>query len=185
MNNHRINLRYATALFEFAAEMNQVEQTFNDVKLIADICNENRDLRLMLKSPVIFSDKKLKVLDEILKGRIGSVIKGFIEILVRKRREEYLPGILNTFIEIYRKSKNIKLAQVTTARILDKENKEQLINILTQQTGSEIILEEHVDVVILGGLIVKIEGVKFDDSVRKKINTLRQEFSVNTYIKGF
>ena len=185
MNNHRINLRYATALFEFASEMNQVEQTFHDVKMIAEICNENRDLRLMLKSPVIFSDKKLKVLDEILKGKIGSVTKGFIEILVRKRREEYLPGILNSFIDIYRKSKNIKLAQVTTSNGLDKDLREQLISILTQQTGSEILLEEHVDKDILGGLIVKIEGVKFDDSVRKKINTLKQEFNVNTYIKGF
>lgn len=185
MNNYRINLRYATALFEFAAEMNQVEQTFHDVQLIAEVCKENRDLRLMLKSPVIFSDKKLKVLDQILAGKIGAVTKGFIDILVLKRREEYLPGILDSFIEIYRKSKNIKLAQVTSADVLEKDIKDQLIKILTEQTGSEIILEEHVDKTILGGLIVKIEGVKFDDSVRKKINTLRQEFNVNTYIKGF
>lgn len=185
MSNHRINLRYATALFDFAAERNQVEETYNDVQLIADICDKSRELRVMLKSPIIFSDKKIKVLNEILGGKIGVVTHTFIDILVRKRREEFLPGIAHSFIELYRKSKGIKVAVVSSAKVLEKSSRDTLIEILTKQTNSVIILEEVVDPSIIGGLIVNIEGVKFDDSIRKKIQTLQQEFNVNAYIKGF
>jgi len=185
MNNSRINLRYATALLEFAAERNQIEETYNDVQLMTQVIQQNRDLRLLLKSPVVFSDKKLNILNQVFQGKVGKVTFGFIEILIRKRREEALAGILESFIQIYRKSKNIKTAQVTTSVPLDNQLKVQLHDLLSKQTGSQIIIEEIVDPDILGGLIVKIEGVKFDDSIRKKINNLRQEFNTNTYIKGF
>lgn len=185
MNNSKINLRYATALYEFAVERNQVEQTYHDVQLLADICKSNRDLRLFLKSPVIHPDKKIKVLANLLHDKINVVTRTFIEILIRKRREENLPGIANSFIEIYREAKNIKVAEVTTANPLDTELKKDLIDILEKQTNSQIILEEVVDPDIIGGLIVKLEGVKFDDSIRKKVLALKQEFNVNTYIKGY
>lgn len=185
MSNHRINLRYATALFDFAAEKNKVEETFNDVQIIADICDKSRELRVMLKSPIVFSDKKIKVINEIFKDKIGVVTRTFVDILIRKHREEHLPGISHSFIELYRKSKGIKVAIITSAKKLEKSSYEQLISILTEQTKSEIILNELVDPDIIGGLIVEIEGVKFDDSIRKKIQTLQQEFNINTYIKGF
>ncbi|HLO90677.1 MAG: ATP synthase F1 subunit delta [Chloroflexota bacterium] len=184
MNNSRINLRYATALYEFAVERNQVEETYNDIQLVASLCS-NRDLRLFLQSPVIFPDKKIKVLDNLLKGNIGDVTHTFISILVKKRREENLPGIANSFIDIYREAKNIKVAQVTSASVLDESLRNQLTDLLKSQTQSEIILEEVVDPGIIGGLIVKIEGEKFDDSIKRKIVALKQEFNVNTYIKGY
>lgn len=185
MANNKINLRYATALYELAEERGQVEQTFNDVQLIAETCRSNKDLRLLFKSPVIFTEKKLKIISEIFKDKIGKITMGFMEVLTKKRREEHLEGIANSFISIYREAKNIKVAEVTTAVKLDDEQRLQLMNILTKQTKSEIILEEIIDPSIVGGVIVRIEGVKFDDSVKSKIQALKQEFNVNTYIKGF
>lgn len=185
MDNFRINLRYATALFENAQEKGMVEETYNDVRLVSGVCEENRELKLLLKSPVIFGDKKLKILNLIFKEKIGIVTWTFIAILVKKRREEYLTGISNAFIDIYRESKGIKVARVTSAVAMDDSIRTELTNLLKQQTKSEILLEEKVDPEILGGLIVKIEGFKFDDSIRKKILDLKQEFKVNTYVKGY
>ncbi|HLN53175.1 MAG TPA: ATP synthase F1 subunit delta [Lentimicrobium sp.] len=185
MRDHRINLRYATALYDYAAEKNRIEEVYNDVQLIADIIENSRELRLFLKSPVIFTDKKLKVLSDLFKSKVSEVTYTFIEILVRKRREEYLAGIVESFISLYREAKNIKVAEVTSATPLDAAVKERLVNKLEMQTGSKIILNEIVDPSVIGGLIVRVEGVVFDDTIRKKVQELRQEFNVNTYIKGF
>lgn len=185
MNSYRINQRYALALFEFAVERNEVEQTFKDAQLINIVCDENRALRLLLKSPVVFSEKKLSVLKEILKDKIGTTILSFIEVLIRKRREEHLCGITKALVDIYYESRNIKIAHVTTALPLTDKARQQLLDRLTAQSGSTIILKEEIDPEIIGGLIVKIEGVKFDDSIRKKIQNLRQEFNVNVYIREF
>lgn len=185
MANNKINLRYATALYELAAEKDQVEQAYSDIELIAQTIRENKDLKLLLKSPVIFTDKKLRIINEIFAGKIGEITRNFMIILARKRREEHLDGIAESFIDLYREARNIKLARVITATVLDKEQREQLMGILTKQTGSEIILEEIMDPSIIGGIIVKMEGIKFDDSIKSKIQALKQEFNVNTYIKGY
>lgn len=185
MSNLRISQRYATAFYDFAAERGEVEQAYNDLTTLSDICRTSRELRLLLKSPVINSDKKLKVLHQLFEGKITTVTSSFIDILTRKRREEYIPEIARAFINIYRKEKNIKVAEVITAMPLNDDMRKELSTLLQKQTGSVIILEEHVDPTIIGGLIVRLEGVKFDNTIRRKIQDLRQEFSVNMYIKAF
>lgn len=185
MHNHTINIRYAKALFEFSQEKNQVEETFQDIEFIDRVFEENRQLRLLLKSPVVFGDKKLNVINQIFGDRISKVTKTFIEILIKKRREEYLHGIAQSFIDIYRESKHVKVAYITSAQPLDDSIRKQLRDILHDQTGFEIELKEEVKPEIIGGLIVQIQGVKFDDSIKNKITNLRREFNVNEYIREF
>ncbi len=185
MNDYRINLRYATALFEYAAEKNLIEEVHTDVVLVSNTCENSRDLRLVLKSPVMFTDKKIAIIRELFKSKISEVTYTFIEILIRKHREEYLTGILKAFITLYRESKNIKVAEVRSATPLDQNTRERLVKKLETQTGSTIILNEITDPSLIGGLVVRVEGIMFDDSIRKKIQDLKQEFNVNTYIKGY
>jgi F0F1-type ATP synthase delta subunit len=61
----------------------------------------------------------------------------------------------------------------------------QLIGVLSKQTGSTIELSEETDPSILGGMIVKLDGLQFDDSIRKKLQNLKNEFNVNTFIREF
>ena len=57
MKESRIANRYAKALFELAIEMNLLEAIRADAELIDRVCMENREFVLMLRSPVIRSDK--------------------------------------------------------------------------------------------------------------------------------
>jgi F-type H+-transporting ATPase subunit delta len=185
MDNPRINIRYARALFDLAIENNNLEQTNADMNTLAEVCTQNRDLQLMLKSPVIMVDKKTAIMRSIFVKNLGKLSMAFIDIIIRKRREAHLFNIALKFGDLYREHKNIKRAVVTTVSPLTTAMREELIGIMSEQTGSTIELAEITDPSILGGMIVKLEGIQFDDSVRKKITDLRKEFNVNTYIKGF
>jgi len=54
---------------------------------------------------------------------------------------------------------------------------------IRQQVGrylnSEILLENRVDVAILGGVIIEFSGVVIDGSLRHQLNQLRQELRQN------
>jgi F-type H+-transporting ATPase subunit delta len=89
------------------------------------------------------------------------------------------------FGDIYRDHNNIKKAVVTTISPLTPEMRTQLIGVLSKQTGSTIELSEETDPSILGGMIVKLDGLQFDDSIRKKLQNLKNEFNVNTFIREF
>lgn len=185
MDNPRINIRYARALFELARESNVLNETSTDMALIADTCINNRELQLLLKSPVINAKKKISIIRQIFGQVLGKVSMAFVEIIIRKRREEHLMNIALKFGDIYRDHNNIKKAVVTTISPLTAEMREELIGVLSKQTGSAIELSEQTDPSIIGGMIVKLDGLQFDDSIRKKLQNLKNEFNVNTFIREF
>jgi F-type H+-transporting ATPase subunit delta len=64
MNISLVANRYANALFLLALEKNLVEEVYRDNLLISKTCAGNKDLVLLLKSPVVNTEKKQKVLTE-------------------------------------------------------------------------------------------------------------------------
>ena len=63
MRQSRATIRYAKALFELAIEQDTLEQSYNDMVFLDAVCSEIKELSLLLKSPIIKTDKKLKILD--------------------------------------------------------------------------------------------------------------------------
>ena len=65
--------RYAKAIFGLSLEMNVVEEVKSDMELIHSVCSSNKDFILLLKSPVIRPDKKLKVVEAVFKEKISEL----------------------------------------------------------------------------------------------------------------
>lgn len=185
MDNPRINYRYARALFDLAKENNQLEQASIDMADLARVCSQNRNLQVLLKSPIVMGYKKTAVIRELFGKTMSKVSLAFVEIIIRKRREEHLFNIAVRFGDLFREEMNIKKAEVITVSPLSEAMRQDLLAKLSKQTGSRIELEEKIDASIIGGMIVKLEGVQFDDSIRKKLQNLRSEFSVNTFVRDF
>ena len=110
MRQSRITLRYAKALFGLAIEEDILEQCKKDMQLISDTCNKNRKLSLLLKSPIIKTDKKLSILEEIFLNKISPITTSFVDIITTKKREYLLESIANSFVKLYKEHKNIETA---------------------------------------------------------------------------
>jgi F-type H+-transporting ATPase subunit delta len=79
----------------------------------------------------------------------------------------------------YERMANEKLrrvkAQVITARELEAGQVQVVEQKIAAMTQKEVLLERHVDPSILGGLIVRIDHLVLDGSLRGQLNRLRQE----------
>jgi F-type H+-transporting ATPase subunit delta len=139
----------------------------------------------MLNSPVISSDKKISVMHLLFTGKIDKMAMGFVDIIIRKRREAHLNHIAQKFEDLYLEHKNIKKAVVTSAIPLSENLRQSIKKVLEEQTKGTIIMAEVVDPEVIGGLIVKVGNQLYDDSIRQKLVDLRKEFNVNTYIREF
>ena len=106
MPSSLIAKRYAKALFELALELNVVEETKSDMELIMSVCSSNKDFTQMLKSPVIRSEKKQKVIREIFIDKVSELSMRYLNIIIRKKREIFISQIAEEFILAYKKFKN-------------------------------------------------------------------------------
>ena len=85
MKNARVTVRYAKALYGLAIENKSETDVYNDMQKLSSICRENKELSLFLRSPIIKTDKKLKILDQIFEKKISNISKLFLKIITQKR----------------------------------------------------------------------------------------------------
>ena len=68
--NPRLAARYAKSILDLAIEKDQLDKVYKDMLFLQDICRSNRDFVNLLRSPIVKADKKAKILDAIMGGKI-------------------------------------------------------------------------------------------------------------------
>jgi F-type H+-transporting ATPase subunit delta len=186
MNTSLIAIPYAKALFEIALEGNLLEETMNDMKLISQICHQNRDFVLMLKSPVVHTERKTKIIHSLFDNRLSGLSLTYLLIILRKRREMLVPDIAKEFVELYKDFKGILTTYLKTTIPITDEVRKKVIEVLHKQTNKEIDLIENTDAGLIGGFILRWKDQQYDASILNQINRLKKEVeSINLYVKGF
>ncbi|MBT9394126.1 ATP synthase F1 subunit delta [Hymenobacter sp. NST-14] len=182
MSELRVASRYAKSLLDLAEERGELEQVKQDMDLFSKTLGENRDLRLLLRNPIVKSDKKLAILRAIFGGKVTALTEKFFSIVTQHNREDSLVFIGDEFLKQYNLKRGMQVAQVTTAAPLDAPTRLQLVQLVREQTGlPKVTLQEKVDESLIGGFVLRIGDQLIDDSVSYRLRKLRTEFSKNPY----
>ena len=181
----RVAKRYAKALFDLASERNSLDIIYSDINLVDDAITNNRDLGVLLNTPIVTSDRKEKVMESIFGGKVNELTLAFIKLIVGKGRESALPDIANEFINQFKIFKGITTANVTTAVSLPGSTKDAIIKLIEDATEKKVELVDKVDAAMIGGYIIKVGDRQFDTSIRRKLDELKREFSKNIYLKDY
>ncbi|MEZ4919778.1 MAG: ATP synthase F1 subunit delta [Saprospiraceae bacterium] len=182
----RIATRYAKSLLDLAVEQNMLEAVHADIQQLRT-ATQNRDLNLMLKSPILHSDKKNSVLKALFEGKVQGLTMSYLQLLVTKGREMYIPEIAEEFENQYKVLKNITTVKVTSAAPLSDEVLETLKKKLLESnaTFKNLEIETKVNPGIIGGFIVEFDDKRYNASVLNKLHELKSAFNKNLYIKEF
>ncbi len=183
MPNPRLATRYAKALLDLSIEKGQLEQVYADMQWIKAVCKSNPDFVNLLRSPIIKSDVKKKILDAVTAGKLSDLSIAFNKLITTKGRESNLPEISNAFIEAYKAEKNIHTVKLTTASQVTDATKETIINQIKKSAGFEKIeLETKVNADLIGGFVLQIGDKLVDASIAYDLKTIAKQFENNDFI---
>ena len=157
MSALRVASRYAKSLLQHAIAQDTVDNIQQDMLWLDKICHRHSEFLLMLKSPIISSEKKLKVLKQISKSKVNELTFYFSSLITQKNRMELLPIIIKSFLEQYNAYKKITLAYVTTTFQLT-DNLRMGFKAMVKEIVSckEVKLIEKVNEALLGGYILRV-----------------------------
>ena len=184
MRNKRVTSRYAKSLLELAKEQNTLELCKTDMASVVSLCQNSRELVLLLKSPVVKTDKKLAIIADVFVG-CSPLVLSFINLITKKKREALLFDIAQGFLDLYKIDQGIESATSTTAVALDEDTRQQVLDFIKKQGVSQVDLTEQVDESLIGGAILRLGDKQLDASVARQIKDLKQSFNKNLYIKDF
>jgi len=183
MPNPRLAARYAKSILDLAIEKGQLEEVYNDMLFLQQAFRSSRELLVMIKSPVIKADKKDKVLDAIMAGKVSVITSTFNKLLLSKGREFYLPEIITAFIDQYKVYKGIHMVKLTTAVPVSEELKKTIVDkISADKSLKNIELVTAVDEKLIGGFVLEIGDELVDASIAFDLRNIKKQFQNNDFI---
>ena len=157
MNTGIISSRYSRALLAYAQQTGRDEAVASQVERL-------------LKDPV-------------LDAPLEPALEKIVALLVRNGRQNCLKYVLTTYLDLYRKSRSIRVAHLKVAALVpgfeDKVKK-----LLESRLEGTVELRTQVDESLIGGFTLETEGYLLDASVSRELEKLRARFKENNFSYG-
>ena len=159
-----VSRTYGDALFELAVEENRVDELSEEIQVLTEILEQNKDFEKIMVHPVI---------EDVFKGRVSDTLTGFLRIVAAKGRYKELPRIFAYFTARVKEYKKIGVAEVTSAIPLTGVQKQKVEQKLLQTTPYETMeIEYKVDAAKIGGLMIRIGDRVVDGTVSSRLAAL-------------
>ena len=175
-------IRYAKAYFSISKKTNSLKEIVIESEKIKEVISSNKDLQNTLKNKIVPNQTKKIILLKTF-ANVSVNLKNLIEILLRKNRLYLFGDILNQFIELYKFSSGIETCYLISAQKISNKIEKNLKLIIKKITKNKIKIVNIIDKNLIGGFIIKIGDIQFDNSVNTSLNKLKTSLKKeNTFI---
>ena len=167
---------YSQALYELAFEEKNLNDVEKNVISLLKLISQSEDFNSLIKDPTNKQENQLNVINIIFeKFNLNNLLKKFLNFLIIKRRFFYVEKILKDFLMICSKNRGEISAKLTVAKELSENQINKIKNDLSQDFGSDVKLNYNYDPGLIGGLIMQIESVMIDTSIKNKLQQIENK----------
>ena len=166
--------RWAKALMELACEDEHIskEDILDDLREIGETIDNSVDLSNVINNPSISTEEKQIVLCKLFQNSVMPIVYNFIFALNLKKRISIISEISVEFEKELERIKNIAHVNVTSAIELADERRAQIKARIAEKLHKDVVVDWGVDSDIIAGLILNIDEMIIDNSVRHKLEDL-------------
>ncbi len=165
--------RYALALYEVAKEKSVIEQVEEESNSILELLKVNTEFKSLVQDPTNKMNEQLSAIKLMAeKFNFSLIFSKFLGFLVSKRRFFFLEKILKFFLTICSKNRGEILAKLNSSKELSETEVEEMQKELSKNFTSKVKLDYKHEPSLIGGLIIQIESVMIDTSIKNKLNRL-------------
>jgi F-type H+-transporting ATPase subunit delta len=175
MSQGSIPLVYARALFEAAESQGKVEDVYEDVLVIQELVGNDPLARAFFDSPRIARSEKAALIARNFQGKLSDILVNFLQVLIRRGRHHFLRPALEAYRELRNKSAGIVHATAVSAVPLSDESRTALLGRLERGLQKKIELKSIVREEIVGGIIVRFDGMVADGSISSALRRIRNQ----------
>jgi len=179
MNEGLLSKRYAKALLDYADSVGMADELYPRMKALAREIMAIPDIERILSSPIIAKADKRKVIMDLMPDA-PEILARFVDLVLNKEREEYLAKMALVYADLYRRSRNISVIRLISAKPLGAEAVGRICRTVESQTGGTTEVEQTTDESIGGGFIFQVDDRRLDASVRGQFERIKRELLQKT-----
>ncbi len=174
MSDGLIPRRYAKALYKYATENGDAQETYELLKGLSFRHAAIDELKRAVLNPEISDETKGAFMLKLVGSTPGSSLDKFLLLCVRNNRANSLQKISLAYVDLYREKHEIAHVVITSAIPMPDEEAEAILGIVKRRLEAKTLeVEKVIDPELIGGFTVKIDGLVLDASVKRELNDLR------------
>lgn len=174
MRKTRLARRYAEALGDLAFEANLVDQVEEELLTFRELLQSRVGFRRVFESQQVKAEEKQRLLKEMFAGKLSRITLNFLLLVVAKRREAYVEGMIDEYIAYANRKRGVVEVELTVAHSLTESQAETLSARLEEVVGKKVRLTAKEDPEILGGVIARVGDLVMDGSVKTRLQRLHE-----------
>ncbi|HIR00654.1 MAG TPA: ATP synthase F1 subunit delta [Candidatus Aveggerthella stercoripullorum] len=166
---------YASVLLDAAnaaGGQDAVLEVRDQLEVVTKALRSNVDLEVALAEEAYTPEQRETLVRNVFAGMNPALAE---TLLVMAERDDLgLAGrIYRAYDEQIEEKLGVAVVDVTTVVELDDALRETISNKAAQDLGKQVVLREHVDKSILGGIIMSVSGRRIDASIATQLDTAR------------
>ena len=166
---------YARSLYELAEAHDQRDAIADEVSQLADLIENSDDLSRLIDNPIIDRAERKGMIQRLFEGKVSDLFYRFLQVVNDKGRLDVLPEILRDFDALVAEKSGRTVVDAYVATPMDDDTRSGVTERLGSALGREVILNEHVDESLIGGLKLRIGDQLIDASVASKLRRMEQQ----------
>lgn len=172
--NSAVARRYAQALFELANEKGVIDQVDAELGMVAAAVEANAPLQAAMADVLLQPAVKQSLIEKLFANQVSELVKNFLYLVVRKRREAHLGAIYQAYLDLANEARGVVEVEVRTATGLDPETAKSLETRLVAKLGKQVKFKTQVAPELMGGLVVRVGDELLDGSVATRLKRLHE-----------
>jgi F-type H+-transporting ATPase subunit delta len=166
---------YAEALFRVVNAEGDLDTVEDELFRFGKLLESNSELKQALSDQGIEKTQRVKVLDDLLAGKVSDHTFGLLAFIVTQGRARQLPQILDELSALAAEARNAAVAEVRSAVPLDEDQQKRLGEALSSATGKKVDVKVIVDPSVIGGIAAKIGDTVIDGTIKRRLEQLKEQ----------
>lgn len=168
--------RYAEALFDLARDGGQLEEVRSELEELIKFIQEVDDpaLRNFFVSRALDDDVREEFLEKWFRGKVSDLTLNTLLVMNANGRNGLLEALYRCFVLREQAAAGQVEATATSAVELSDSDKQAVREMATRLSGKKPLVEFRVAPDILGGLILQIGDLRYDNSLRSQLMEARE-----------
>lgn len=176
--------RYGRALFELSLEIGRSSAVLSDLSRLVEVTKRVPMFVKILSDYRVSDEKKIAILSAVVSSlKMDESVANTLRLLLRKNRVTLIPMIAADCIARIEHFNKLAISSLTVPDASVSETmKNQIEEVITRVLGLKSRCDVSINANLIGGFTVKLGSVRYDTSVRGKIERMKEELwkSVST-----
>lgn len=168
--------QYGRALFELAAEQGADEVVLEELAAVERILQAQPEYVQLLDTPAL-PKKTRAALGAQAFSHLHPMHLNFIQILCEKHAVKQYGACANQYRSLFDQSHGILRATAITAVPISRSQRKALTARLEGLTGKTVVVTNQVDPLVLGGVLLRLDGTQLDASLQARLADLRRSLT--------